>query len=90
MDFTTLFSSVVSSLGITAAGVWWLGRQWVNHKLKRHEAQWREELEQKKVAWQGEMRTEVETTLGERAAEQRGAPDPRRVPVTLGTVQAST
>ena len=33
MDIATIITSVVSTLGITSAGAWWLSKTWVEHRL---------------------------------------------------------
>lgn len=58
-DWPTLVSSVVSSVGVTAAGTWWLGRTWVSHKLSS-------ELEKTK----GDIKKGVETELADRGAQR--------------------
>jgi hypothetical protein len=59
MDWLTIISSVSTSIGITAAGAWWLGRSWITHKLET-------ELEKSK----GDIKKEVETALADRAAQR--------------------
>jgi hypothetical protein len=58
-DWPTLISSVVSSVGITAAGAWWLGRTWFSHRLSR-------EL----VKTKGDIKKEVENELADKAAQR--------------------
>ncbi len=71
-DITTIISSLASSIGITAAGTWWVGRQWVKHKLTKaleaQKADWNKELEKQKAIWQGEVKRSVENELADKAA----------------------
>ncbi|MGZ4992686.1 MAG: hypothetical protein ACXV79_00835 [Methylobacter sp.] len=59
MDWPTIISSVASSVGITAAGTWWLGKTWISHRLNA-------ELEKTK----GDIKKEVETELADKAAQR--------------------
>jgi hypothetical protein len=66
-DWVTVVISVLSSLGFSTGGVWWLGKKWVERRL---------ELE--KIDWQGEVQKQVETELADRAADREYALDARR------------
>lgn len=61
MDISTILTSVLSTLGITSVGAWWLGRTWITHQLDR-------QLEQAKTNWEGDVKKRVEEYLGDRAA----------------------
>ena len=56
MELGTLVASVVSSLSITAAGAWWLGGRFVEHRLsrdlERHKSSLQREREVEKADWQ--------------------------------------
>jgi hypothetical protein len=63
MDFITFWSSVISSIGVTAGCALWLGRKWVNYRLEL-------EIKRSEAQWQGEVRQAVENDLADRAAER--------------------
>ena len=74
MDIPTIVTSVLSSAGITAAGAWWLGKAFVSHQLAKdmedYKSEWKRELEQEKLELAGKVKKQVETVLGDRAADR--------------------
>ncbi|MHC5762979.1 hypothetical protein, partial [Nostoc sp.] len=81
MDITTL----ISSLGISVTGVWWLSQKIVEQKLAKDleknknfwlkqieetKAEFQQKLEKDKAEWNGEIRKEVEIYLGDKSAER--------------------
>ncbi|TCV81259.1 hypothetical protein [Sulfurirhabdus autotrophica] len=60
LNLTTLISSILSSVGVTAVGAWWLGKRWVDHRLNT-------ELEKTK----GNIRKEIENELADTNANRQ-------------------
>ena len=81
-DYVTIFSSVVSSLGVSAAAAGWLSKQLVGHRLKKdledYKTGLRKEMEVHKARLdlqrdeqQAALRRQVETVLGNEAADRQ-------------------
>lgn len=59
----SFFTSIISAVGISAAGVYWLGKSLISHQLNK-------DLAKHKLEIQGEFRKEVEQYIGDQAAER--------------------
>ena len=74
MDIPTIVTSVVSSLGVSAAGAWWLSKALVSHRLAKdledYKSEWKRELEQEKLEIAGAIKERVDTVLADRAADR--------------------
>jgi len=70
MDGFTFVTSLVSSVGISAATATWLSRQIVTHRLKKDFEAYKDKLGKERDAYQAELRQETETALGIKAAER--------------------
>jgi hypothetical protein len=77
MDIATIATSVVSSLGVSAAGAWWLSKALVSHRLAKdlenYKSKWQRELEREKLEIAGRVKERVDSLLGDRAAEREYA-----------------
>lgn len=74
MDLMTLIISVLSSLGISMAGAWWLSKKLISHKLSKdledYKANWKRTLESEKLKLSGNIRKELEINLGDLSAKR--------------------
>jgi hypothetical protein len=70
MDAVTFVSSLVSSMGISAATAAALSKQLIRHRLTKDLAQYKDKLGKERDAYQAALRKETETILGERAADR--------------------
>lgn len=66
-DTSTIITSIISSLGISVTGAWWLSQQLITYRLGKE-----------KDRWQGEIRKEVEVYLGDKSAEREYNLDARK------------
>lgn len=70
MDLTT----ILTSIGFSVGGAWWLARALVNHKLSKdlesYKSEWKRELEIEKLNMEGKVRERIETILADRAADR--------------------
>jgi hypothetical protein len=67
MDTSTIITSIISSLGVSVTGAWWLSQQLITYRLGKE-----------KDRWQGEIRKEVEVYLGDKSAEREYNLDARK------------
>lgn len=74
MDWTNFIVTVSSSLIVSAAGAWSLGKVLITHLLKKDreatKLHLQEQLGKQRDEWQGEIHREVQLFLGDRAAER--------------------
>ena len=74
MDPATVIASATSALGISIATAAWLSRTLVSHRLQKEMEAFKSELEESRVTEQaqleGRIRQQVETSLGDLAAER--------------------
>ncbi len=75
MDTITILASIISSLGITTTGAWWLGKKLITHQFNKdlaaHKIAWQKDLEQQKAILSGEIRRDVENDLANKAADRQ-------------------
>src|SRR5262245_24472711 len=74
MDFASLITIILSSAGVSAGTAAWLARALVSHNLEKQMVAFKEQIQAQREASQavieGEIREQVETSLGERAAQR--------------------
>ena len=73
-EIETIITAIVSSLGVSLGGAWWLGRLLVSHRLNKdledYKSQWMKELNEEKLRLSGSIKREVENYLGEKSAQR--------------------
>ena len=73
-DFGTILTAILSSLGVSLGGAWWLGKTLITHRLSKdladYEAQWKRDLNQESLNLSGAVKKEVENYLGEQSARR--------------------
>jgi len=74
MDVYTVATSLISSLGVSLAGAWWLSKALVSHRLQKALESYKSELQlqhdREKLEIEGQIQERVECLLGDRAAER--------------------
>ncbi len=82
MEWGTLITVVSSSVGVSAATAAWLTRSLIGHRLSKDLETFKAELAREqardKAAAEGVVRQQVETLLGDKAAERHYALDARK------------
>jgi hypothetical protein len=81
-DYVTIFSSLLSSVGVSAAAAGWLSKQLIGHRLKKDLEDYKSGLEREMEGYkarldlqrdeqQSSLRRQVETVLGNEAADRQ-------------------
>ena len=74
MDISTVVTSLISSLGVSITGAWWLSKTLVSHRLAKTLETYKSELqrqhEAEKLEIEGQIKERVEGLLGDRSAER--------------------
>jgi hypothetical protein len=78
VDVGTAVTSVFASLGLSAAGFYWIGKTLAEHQLQRMMEDHKAELSRDLARVEGLVREQVETSLGETAARRQYEYDARR------------
>lgn len=82
MDIATLIAALTSSLGVSAATATWLTRTLIGHRLKKDFESFKSDLDRErakeKASVEGTVRQQVETVLGELAAQRQYILDARK------------
>lgn len=93
MDWYTILTTATTSLGISAAGAWWLSRTLIQHKLneamENHKltlsthlegakADLQRDINREKAGIEGAIKQEVDTYLGKAAAQRQYEYDARK------------
>lgn len=73
-DFSTILTAILSSLGVSLGGAWWLGRAMISNRLSKdfedYKSQWKRDLNQESLKLSGTIRKEVEGYIGEQSARR--------------------
>jgi hypothetical protein len=73
-ELETIFTAVVSSVGLSLGGAWWLGKSLVSHKftkdLEDYKSEWERELSEESIKLSGSIKKEVESYLGDQSARR--------------------
>jgi len=73
-EIETIVAAVVSSLGVSLGGAWWLGKSLISHRLSKgledHKSQWKKELTEESIKLSGSIKRAVDNYLGEQAARR--------------------